>query len=148
MNTLLRIAAVIVALGNWYALTVGGSSAVLASYDGPELIATLLVPALLGLAAAEITIRLARKALKAGFLDRYAAMVTTVWIGGMICGVALAWGGVLHDEALGIVGTLGFGAVATLWGLICGTFLGLAEGLLLGLPLAAVIGLFGKRTTP
>ena len=95
---------------------------------------------MLGLVAAEVAIRRARKPLVGNFLDRYAAVAATVWIGGMLCGVALAWGGVLHDEALGIAGTIGFGAVASLWGVICGGILGLAEGLVVGLPLAAVLG--------
>ena len=62
----------------------------------------------------------------------------------MLCGAALAWGRLLHDEALGVIETLGFGTVATLWGMTCGGVLGLAEGLVLGLPLAAVLGAFGK----
>jgi hypothetical protein len=143
MNAFLRISAVLVALCNWYALTVGSSPAMLASYGLPELLTTLLVPVVLGLAAAEIAIRLARKTLDGSFLDRYGAIVATVWIGGMLCGVVLAWGGVLHDEALGIVGTLGF--VASLWGIVCGGVLGFAEGLVLGLPLAALLRSFGKE---
>ncbi len=71
-------------------------------------------------------------------------MATTVWIGGMLCGVALAWGGVLHDEALSIAGTTGFGAVASLWGIFRGGVVGLTEGLILGIPLAALLGSFGK----
>lgn len=145
MNTFLRIAAVIVALCNWYALTVGASPAMLASYGPSELLTTLLVPTALGLVAAEVSIRLARKGLRGGFLDRYGVMVATVWIGGMLCGVALAWGGVLHDEALGVIGTLGFGAVASLWGVVCGGVLGLAEALVLGLPLAAALRSFGEE---
>jgi hypothetical protein len=62
----------------------------------------------------------------------------------MLCGVALASGGVLRDEAPGVVGTVGFGAVAGMWGIICGGLPGLVEGLILGLPLAAVLGSFGK----
>ena len=145
MNSFLRLAAVLVALCNWYALTVGGSPAILASYGWQDLLALLLVPIVLGLVAAEVTIRRARKPLVGNFLDRYAAMAATVWIGGMFCGVALAWGGVLHDEALGLVGTIGFGAVASLWGVICGGVLGIGEGLMLGLPLAVVLGWFGQQ---
>jgi hypothetical protein len=44
-----------------------------------------------------------------------------------------------------MVGTVGFGAVASLWGIVCGGALGLAEGLVLGLPFAAVLGTFGKE---
>ena len=145
MNSFLRITAALVAVCNWYVLTVGAFPAVLASYGWPELLTSALVPIVLGLAAAEIAIRLARKGLRGGFLDRYAVMAATVWIGGMLCGVALAWGGVLHDEALGVIGTLGFGAVASLWGIVCGGVLGLAEGLVLGLPLAALLHSCGKE---
>lgn len=144
MKYFLRIAAVLVALGNWGALMTGGDFSRLASYDWTGLLTFFLVPAVFGLAAAEVSLRLARKSLQGGFLDRYAAMAATVWIGGMLCGVALAWGGILHDEALGIVGMLGAGAVASLWGVLVGGVLGLAEGLILGLPLAAVLGSFEK----
>lgn len=140
MKHSLRISAVVVALCNWYALTVGGSPGVLAGYGRAELLTTLLVPAVLGLAAAEVTLGLARKSLGGGFLDRYAAVAATAWIGGMFCGVALALGGVLHDEALGAAGTVGFCAIAGLWGIVCGGLLGVVEGLILGLPLAAVLG--------
>jgi hypothetical protein len=145
MKYFLRIAAVLVALGNWCALMTSGDLSRLASYDWSELLTFFLVPTVLGLAAAEVALRLARKSLEGGFLDRYAAMAATVWIGGMLCGVALAWGGVIHDEALGMAGTVGFGAVASMWGIFCGGVLGLAEGLILGLPLAAVLGPFGKE---
>ena len=145
MKHLLRIAAVLVALGNWFVLMTGGDLYRLASYDSGEWLTFFLVPTVLGLAAAEIALRHAADALRGGFLDRYAAVAATVWIGGMFCGVALASGGVLRDEALGIVGTVGFGAVASLWGIVCGGAWGLAEGLVLGLPLAAVLGTFGKE---
>ena len=140
MKYFLRIAAVLVALGNWCALMTGGDLSRLASYAWAELLSFVLVLSVLGLTAAEISLRLAAKALRGSFLDRYAAMAATVWIGGMFCGVALASGGVLRDEALGIVGTVGFGAVASLWGILCGGALGLAEGLVLALPIAAVLG--------
>jgi hypothetical protein len=123
----------------------GGDLSRLASYGWAESLSFALVPSVLGLAAAEISLRLAAKALRGSFLERYAALAATVWIGGMLCGVALASGGVLRDEALGVVATIGFGAVASLWGIICGGVLGLAEGLVLGLPLAASLGLFGKE---
>jgi hypothetical protein len=145
MKHFLRIAAVLVALGNWCALMTGGDLSRLASYAWAELLSFVLVPSVLGLAAAEIALRLAAKALRGSFLDRYAALAATVWIGGMVCGVALASGGVLRDEALGVIGTLGFGTVASLWGIVCGGVLGLAEGLVLGLPLAALVGSFGKE---
>jgi hypothetical protein len=138
MEYFLRISAVVVALGNWFVLMTGGDLYRLASYDWAEWLTFFLVPTVLGLAAAEVALRHATKALRGGFLDRYAAMVATVWIGGMLCGVALASGGVLRDEALGVVGTVGFGAVTSLWGVVCGGVLGLAEGLILGLPLAAL----------
>ena len=141
----LRIAAVLVALGNWFVLMTGGDLYRLASYDWAEWLTFFLVPTVLGLAAAEIALRHAADALRGGFRDRYAAVAATVWIGGMFCGIALASGGVLRDEALGVVGTVGFGAVASLWGIVCGGALGLAEGLMLSLPLAAVLGTFGKE---
>jgi hypothetical protein len=144
MKYFLRIAAVLVALGNWCALMTGGDLSRLANYDRAEWLTFFLLPTALGLASAEVALRHAAKALRGGFLDRYAAMAATVWMGGMLCGVALASGGVLRDEALGIGGTVGFGAVASLWGIVCGGALGLAEGLVLGLPLAAVLGAFGK----
>ena len=145
MKYFLRIAAVLVAHGNWCALMTGGDLSRLASYDRAEWLTFFLLPSVLGLAAAEVALRHAAKALRGGFLDRYAAMAAAVWIGGMLCGVALASGGVIRDEALGMAGTVGFGAVASLWGIICGGLLGLMEGLVLGLPLAALSGLFGKR---
>jgi hypothetical protein len=116
MKYLLRIAAVLVALGNWFALMTGDDLYRLASYGLGEWLTFFLVPTVLGLAAAEVALRHAANALRGGFLDRYAAVAATVWIGGMFCGVALASVGVLRDEALGIVGTVGFGAVASLWG--------------------------------
>src|SRR3712207_5981038 len=136
MKCFLRIAAVLVALGNWCALVTGGDLSRLVSYGWVELLSFVLVPSVLGLTAGEISLRLAAKALRGSFLDRYAALAATVWIGGMLCGVALASGGVLRDEALGVIGAVGFGAVASLWGIVCGGVLGLAEGLVLGLPLA------------
>jgi hypothetical protein len=145
MKYFLRIAAVLVALGNWCALMTGGDLSRLTSYGWAELLSFVLVPSVLGLAAAEISLRLAAKALRGSFLERYAALAAKVWIGGMLCGVALASGGVLRDEALGVIGTLGFGTVASLWGIVCGGVLGLAEGLVLGLPLAALVGSFGKE---
>lgn len=145
MKPFLRIAAVLVALGNWSALMTGGDLARLASYGWWELLTDLLILVALGLVTAEITIRQAHKTLEGGFLDRYAAMAATVWIGGMLYGVALAFGGVLHDESLGALGLVGTGAVASLWGIVAGGVLGLTEGLILGLPLAAVLGLFGKK---
>ncbi len=145
MKYLLRIAPVLVALGNWFALMTGDDLYRLASYGLGEWLTFFLVPTVLGLAAAEVALRHAANALRGGFLDRYAAVAATVWIGGMFCGVALASVGVLRDEALGIVGTVGFGAVASLWGIVCGGALGLAEGLVLGLPFAAVLGTFGKE---
>ena len=144
MKYFLRLAAVLVALVNWCALMTDGDLSRLASYGRAELLSFVLVPTVLGLAAAEAALRLAKKPLQGNFLDRYAATTATVWIGGMLCGVALASGGVLHDEALGVAGTVGFGAIASLWGIICGGLLGLIEGLILGLPLAAVLGSFGK----
>jgi hypothetical protein len=145
MKYFLRIAAVLVALGNWFALMTGGDLSRLASYGWADLLSFVLVPSVLGLTAAEISLRLAAKALRGSFLDRYAALAATVWIGGMLCGMALASGGVLRDEALGVVGTLGFSAVASLWGIVCGGVLGLVEGLVLGLPLAALVGSFEKE---
>jgi hypothetical protein len=139
MKYFLRIAAVLVALGNWCALMTGGDLSRLASYDWAEWLTFFLLPTVLGLASAEVALRHAAKALRGGFLDRYAAMAATVWMGGMLCGVTLASGGVLRDEALGIGGTVGFGAVASLWGIVCGGALGLAEGLVLGLPLAVLV---------
>jgi hypothetical protein len=123
----------------------GGDLSRLANYDRAEWLTFFLLQTALGLASAEVALRHSAKALRGGFLDRYAAMAATVWIGGMLCGVALASGGVIRDEALGMAGTVGFGAVASLWGIICGGLLGLMEGLVLGLPLAALSGLFGKR---
>lgn len=114
MKYFLRIAAVVVALGNWCALMTGGDLSRLVSYDWAEWLTFFLLPTVLGLASAEVALRHADKALRGGFLDRYAAMVATVWVGGMLCGVALASGGVLRDEALGIGGTVRFGAVASL----------------------------------
>jgi hypothetical protein len=117
----------------------------LASYGWAEGLTFFLLPTVLGPTAAEVALGHAAKALRGGFLDRYAAMAATVWIGGMLCGVALASGGVLRDESLGIGGTLGFGAVASLWGILCGGVLGLAEGLVLGPPLATLLASFGKE---
>lgn len=150
MKPFLRIAAVLVALCNWSALMTGGDLARLTDFGRQELLTDLLIPVALGLATAETTIRLAGKVLEGGFLDRYAAMAATVWIGGMLHGVAFACGGVLHDESLGALGLVGTGAVASLWGTVVGGVLGLVEGLILGLPLAAVLGLLGdeeKRST-
>jgi hypothetical protein len=62
----------------------------------------------------------------------------------MICGVALASGDVLRDEALGLAGTVGFSAIASLWGIVCGGLVGLIEGLFLGLPVATILGLIRK----
>lgn len=140
----MRISAVLVALGNWFVLMTGGNLYRLASYDRAEWLAFFLFPTVLGLVAAEVTLRSAGKALRGRFLDRYAAMAATVWIGGTLCGMALASGGLLRDETLGIVGKVGFGAVASLWGMVCGAALGLAEGLVLGLPLATVLVAFGR----
>src|SRR3712207_2838639 len=120
MKYFLQMGAILVALGNWFVLMTGGDLYRLASYTWAEWLTFFLVPTVLGLAAAEVALRHAARALRGGFLDRYAAVAATVWIGGMFCGVALASGGVLQDEALGIVGTVGFGAVASLWGIVCG----------------------------
>jgi len=98
----------------------------------------------LGLAAAEGAIRLAQKGLRERLPRPLRRGGATKWIGGMPCGVVLAWGGVMHDQALGVIGTLGFGAVAGLRGIACGGLLGLAEDLVLGRPLAALLRLFGN----
>ena len=82
MKYFLRIAAVLVALGNWFALMTGGDLSRLASYGWADLLSFVLVPSVLGLTAAEISLRLAAKALRGSFLDRYAALAATVWIGG------------------------------------------------------------------
>jgi hypothetical protein len=60
----------------------GGDLSRLASYGWAESLSFALVPSVLGLAAAEISLRLAAKALRGSFLDRYAALAATVWIGG------------------------------------------------------------------
>jgi hypothetical protein len=144
MKGFLRVAAVLVALINWCALMTGGDLSRLAGYGPSELLSFVLVPGVSGLAAAEVALRLAKKPLEGGFQDRYAATVATVWIGGMLCGLVLASGGVLRDEALGLTGTIGFGAIASLWGIVCGGLVGLIEGLILGLPVATVLGLIRK----
>ena len=92
MKYFLRITAVLVAFGNWCALMTGGDLSRLASYDWAEWLTFFLLPTVLGLASAEVALRHAAKALRGGFLDRYAAMAATVWMGGMLCGVALASG--------------------------------------------------------
>jgi hypothetical protein len=56
---------VLVAVSNWYALTVGVSPDILTGYGWAELLATFLFPAALGLAAAEIPLRRAGKSLGA-----------------------------------------------------------------------------------
>jgi hypothetical protein len=81
MKHFMRVAAVLVALGNWGVLMTGGDLSRLASYGPAELLAFVTVPSVSGLAAAEAALRFSAKSLRGGFLDRYAATVATVWIG-------------------------------------------------------------------
>lgn len=144
----MRVAAVLVALGNWY-VTTGGKPAVLVEFGWSKALQSLFVAAAVGLLVAEVLIRGMRPLLEGGFLARYIAMAGAVYVGGMAYGALLAfWGGffgVPPDASNGvpdlidqIFGGLVVGAV----GALMGALVGVAEGLILGFPLAAVLGLF------
>jgi hypothetical protein len=145
MKYFLRIAAVLVALGNWFAADDGRRP-----FAPRELrlgrIAVLRPRPERARAGGRRDLAQAGGEGPTGQLSRPLRRVGGDGVDrGMLCGVALASRGVLRDEALGVIGTLGFSAVASLWGIVCGGVLGLAEGLVLGLPLAALVRSFEKE---
>jgi hypothetical protein len=149
MKVFLRVAAVLVALGNLCVLGgAAGNPTELESYNWSQLLLNLFVVTFLALAVAEVLIRWGRPLLEGGFFARYAAMAEVVFIGGMAYGALLAfWGGFLEvppeasnsvpDLMDRIFGGLVVGAV----GALMGALVGVAEGLILGFPLAAILGL-------
>lgn len=143
MKVFVRASALALGLVNGYVL-VGRVPGGLASFPPPDILTVAALAAVVGLLSAELALSLARDALEGTFLERYAALVARVCLGGGFSGVVLALSGVIYDTSLGAFGLVGFGAVASLWGLLCGGVLGLAEGVVLGLPLGAALGLFKK----
>jgi hypothetical protein len=89
MKTFLRVAAILVSLGNWYVLTTGGNPAVLVEYGWSIALQSLFVGAVVGLLVAEVLIRGMRPLVEGGFLARYVAMAGAVFVGGMMYGALL-----------------------------------------------------------
>jgi len=141
----LRVAAVLVALGNWYVLTTSGNPAELARYGWSQLLLNLFIVAALGVLIAEALVRLMRPALEGAFFARYVAIVVAVCLGGIVYGAMLAFAGVLSEDSQNVIDLAGGGLVVGFLGAIFGGALGLAEGLVLGLPVAAILGLFRKE---
>lgn len=139
MKAAVRLAALVVALGNGY-LLLGATPERVAFYPPLELLQGVGVAVFSGLLAAEVALRMARTSLAGPFFHRYAALVITVSLGGSLYGALLALGGIVHDTLLGVGGLLGYSLVASLWGFTWGGVLGLLEGVLLGLPLAWLLG--------
>ena len=149
MKLFVRVAAVLVALGNWYVPTTDGNPALLLEYGWSKVLQSLLVVAVMGLLVAEILLRTMRPLLEGGFLARYVAMAGAVYVGGMLYGALLPFFAVLFsgvssdtpgmpDLLERILAGLGAGMV----GAFVGAGVGVAEGMILGLPLAGILGLF------
>jgi hypothetical protein len=151
MKSLIRVSAVLVAMGNLYVLTIGGNPAALTSIDWSEVWLVETIAIVTGLIAAlvtaEVLLRWARPALEGGFLLRYAVIVLSVGLGGFLNG-ALAPFGILFDGSFSIpervLLLVGAGSVAAL----LGGMIGLAEGLIVALPLAIILGLFKRGDRP
>jgi hypothetical protein len=142
MKTLLRLSAVLVAMGNLYALTSREPPLEFSAHSWSEL-PRLLITAIPALLIAEILIRWMRSLLEAGFFVRYALVAGAVCVGGIMYG-ALLPSAILLDGSFSvperIVLLLGAGSV----GAVIGGAMGLAEGLIVGLPLAILLGLFRR----
>jgi hypothetical protein len=157
MTLFLRVAAVVVALGNQYApIMTGANPADIVEYvrsHGWSLLQPLPIAIAAALLTAEVLIRLMRPLLEGGFLARYAAMVLAVCLGWMLYGALLAFlagaivGGEanLYDIVPGVIERILSGLVLGFLGVIFGGVIGLVEGLVLGFPLAAILGLFKNR---
>ena len=154
VKVLLRVAAVLVAWGNWYVLQTAGDPAELLEIVQESGWSGLLVAALfgaaLGLLSAEIVLRLLRAFLQGGFFARYFAMAAAMCLGGMLTGAiptfvpgAFYSGSPdIYPFVPGVVERIAGGLVVGFIGAWFGGAAGLAEGLILGFPLAGILGLF------
>jgi len=149
MKLFVRVAAVLVALGNWYVLTTGGNPALLLEYGWSKVLQSLLVVAVMGLLVAEILLRTMRPLLEGGFLARYVAMAGAVYVGGMLYGALLPFCAVLFSGVSSdtpgmpdLLERILAGLGARMVGAFVGAGVGVAEGMILGLPLAGILGLF------
>jgi hypothetical protein len=147
MKVFLRVAAVLVAWGNWY-LTTGANPAFFVEFGWSSALQSLFVGAVVGLLVAEVLIRGMRPLLEGGFLARYVAMAGAVYVGGMMYGALLPFSIVLFSgfpsETPGVPNLLDqflLGLVMGVFGALFGAVVGVAEGLTLGFPLAAILGL-------
>lgn len=90
MKVFLRVAAVLVAWGNWYVLTTGGDPAelveVVQAQGWSKLLQGLCFMAATGLLSAEVALRLLRALLEGGFFARYGAMAAAMCFGGILSG--------------------------------------------------------------
>ena len=142
MKTLIRISAVLVAMGNLYVLTSREPPLQFSEHSWSEL-PGLLIAAVPALLIAEVLIRWMRSLLEGGFVARYVAMAGAVYVGGIMYG-ALLPSAILFDGAFSIperiLLLLGAGTV----GALVGGCMGMAEGLILGIPLAITLGLLNR----
>ncbi len=147
MKVFLRVAAVLVAWGNWYLATVG-NPAFFVEFGLSSALQSLFVGAVVGLLVAEVLIRGMRPLLEGGLLARYVAMAGAVYVGGMMYGALLPSSSLLFSGSPSdtpgvpnlvdqILLALGMGVFGALFGAV----VGVAEGLILGFLLAAILGL-------
>src|ERR687886_651756 len=100
MKTLIRISAVLVAMGNLYVLTSREPPLQFSEHSWSEL-PGLLIAAVPALLIAEVLIRWMRPLLEGGFLARYVAMAGAVSVGGIMYG-ALLPSAILFDGSFSI----------------------------------------------
>ena len=158
MKVFLRVAAVLVAWGNWYVYTTGGNPAELLEFVQARgwsgalqaLFFGVVLAAVAGLLTAEVVFRLMRSLLEGGLLARYSAMAAAVCFGGLLYSAILMFvvGSLfigspnLYDIVPGMVERIASGLVGAFFGAVFGGVIGLVEGLILGFPLAAMLRLF------
>jgi hypothetical protein len=158
MKVFLRVAAVLVAWGNWYALATSGNPTEPVelgwSRGWSGVLQSLLFGAVAGLLPAEVVFRLMRSLLEGGFLARYTAMAVAVCFGAMLNGgIGMFVAGALssrsnvYDIVPDVIEWILGGPVLGFMGTTLGGVIGLVEGLTLGPPLAAILGFFRKGTS-
>lgn len=103
----------------------------------------LCIATVAGLFAAEVVLRLGRRALRGRFFSRYVVMVFGVCVGGASAVLIPA---LFLAVPLGTAGSLGAFFAAAVVFTVYGGLVGLAEGLVLAFPLAAILGTFGDET--
>ena len=148
MATLFRLTAICLGLLNVCAIGLVGDTAYLGYMDVARSPATLLLwaicAAVAGLMASEIVLRSVRSVLWGNFALRYAGVVLTMCLSGVISGVLISVGELLRGS-FGLADHIGLFLMSGAVGALFGGQLGFLEGLVLAFPLAALLGLFRGR---